>query len=696
MSALIILGLGIYVLTINHRSPIHKSLTVFCLNLSFWLLSFTIMYNAPDAAVAYRWARVGFSAVAFIPFAGFLFILKLLKKRDKNWILLSTCIASAAFAAFGQTDLLYSHVRRFFWGYYPMAGVLYPLFIIYCSCIWVYGLVLLYKHMTQLKMNRDFLLYNQTKYIFFAFCGGAVGAVDAVAKSGLPMYPFSYICALYWAIIASVSITRLRILTDFSFLSRRILIVSVALATIAILAGGAYTLSIHTPLGSLLSNEWGLTIFSVAGGLCIPPIFRTVKERLDEKFFQEYHERKEKLISIEQEILSSRNLDEFNRVVLESLFSAFNITHGAVFIWDEKEKVYMMTAASGWSSDRRMQHLMRLSDKHPIPASLSQLNLIDFNDIRRDVQSISGSYRDLILSMLELDAALCMPIRNGRLLGFLVLGNKESGIPYASEDYRTLHTLTRHIVRVLESLDLLAVWQNKVAEGNLLNRQLQKYLSPTVADEILRRVNHAQTWKGDRRHVSILITDIRGFSSISVNNDPEDVVQWLNEYLTEMVEIAISNGGTVDKFMGDGILVVFGAPVPLENHEYNASKCALEMMEAVRKSNKRRLDRGLVPLEIGIALTAGDVISGNIGSDKRMEYTVIGDPVNLAARLQSLAASNQILTTRRVADKVADKINLNKISPVTIRGKMEKVELYEITGFKGLNAVTEVRAAGIT
>jgi adenylate cyclase len=149
-----------------------------------------------------------------------------------------------------------------------------------------------------------------------------------------------------------------------------------------------------------------------------------------------------------------------------------------------------------------------------------------------------------------------------------------------------------------------------------------------------------------------------------------------------MVEVIMQNGGTVDKFMGDAILAVFGVPKPLPESEKAAVQCALEMHACLKKLNRKRNSDGLFTLEMGIGIAAGDVVAGNIGSDKRMEYTVIGDAVNTASRLQSIATSGKILVTNRILDKVMDVVQYRKLPPVPIKGKRQPMEVIEILSLK--------------
>jgi adenylate cyclase len=162
-----------------------------------------------------------------------------------------------------------------------------------------------------------------------------------------------------------------------------------------------------------------------------------------------------------------------------------------------------------------------------------------------------------------------------------------------------------------------------------------RYVSPAVMEELLKNPALASLG-GQRREVTILFADIRGFTSYSENKPPEEVVARLNTYLNQMTTLIFKHGGTLDKYLGDGLMAVFGAPLPLKNHAGRTVVCSLEIQREVAKLNKEYSEKGQQPLRIGIGVNTGDVLVGNVGSHERMDYTVIGEDVNLASRLESL------------------------------------------------------------
>lgn len=165
--------------------------------------------------------------------------------------------------------------------------------------------------------------------------------------------------------------------------------------------------------------------------------------------------------------------------------------------------------------------------------------------------------------------------------------------------------------------------------------RLTRFLPKELVDMVESRPDE-MALGGKRAAVTIMFSDIRGFTHYSENRDPEAVVAVLNEYFTEMSRVVLEHGGMIDKFVGDAIMAVFGAPVPRDDDAARAVSCALEMLEALRRLNERWEGEGKEPLRMGVALHTGDAVAGNVGSPERMDYTVIGDTVNLAARVEEL------------------------------------------------------------
>lgn len=218
----------------------------------------------------------------------------------------------------------------------------------------------------------------------------------------------------------------------------------------------------------------------------------------------------------------------------------------------------------------------------------------------------------------------------------------------------------------------------ELSERDRVKAAFARYVSKQVMNSILDSSAEIRL-RGDRKRISVLFCDIRGFTSISENLPPEKVVQLLNEYFESMVEIVFRNKGMLDKFIGDGMMVIFGAPEEDPYQEENALKTAVEMQTELQKLAERWRPEGL-DLRIGIGINSGPAIVGNIGSSQRMEYTAIGDTVNLASRLETATKELGvgILLSEYTHNAVRGSFRFKNMGPVRIRGRNEPVLTYSV------------------
>lgn len=210
-----------------------------------------------------------------------------------------------------------------------------------------------------------------------------------------------------------------------------------------------------------------------------------------------------------------------------------------------------------------------------------------------------------------------------------------------------------------------------------------KYVSEDVMKRVIQNIDNLGLG-GKKAVVTVLFSDIRGFTSMSEKMSAQEVSQLLNEYFSEMEPIVTKYNGIVNKFIGDAVMAVFGEPINDENHPLNAVRCGYEMLQRVKELDKKWQAENKPVIEIGIGINTGEVFVGNIGSEKRMEYTVIGDTVNLASRLESYNKTykTRMLISSTTYEAAKDHITANQIPDVEIRGKANKINVYEITDCK--------------
>ncbi|HNZ16827.1 MAG: adenylate/guanylate cyclase domain-containing protein [Candidatus Hydrogenedentes bacterium] len=217
----------------------------------------------------------------------------------------------------------------------------------------------------------------------------------------------------------------------------------------------------------------------------------------------------------------------------------------------------------------------------------------------------------------------------------------------------------------------------------LLRQSFSRYVSAEIVDQILRSSQPVNV-SGERRTVTILMTDIRGFTSMAETMDPEALVRFLNTYFAAMIDIILENEGTLDKFMGDAVLALFGAPVQHDDDALRAVKVALAMRDTLRRLNAQWASAGKPQIRIGIGISTGEVIVGNIGSARRLEYTAIGKDVNYAQRIEALTKEIPagILINETTYELVKDHVVAEKFGPLIIRGREAPVCVYGINGLR--------------
>ena len=212
-----------------------------------------------------------------------------------------------------------------------------------------------------------------------------------------------------------------------------------------------------------------------------------------------------------------------------------------------------------------------------------------------------------------------------------------------------------------------------------IKNAMGKYLSQDIMKSVVKNIDDVKLG-GKKATLTVLFSDIRGFTSMSEERAAEEVSMILNEYFSEMEPIITKYNGVINKFIGDAVMAIFGEPINDINHPQNAVKCAYEMLKCVERLREKWLFEGKPKIEIGIGINTGEAFVGNIGSEKRLEYTVIGDTVNLASRIEGYnkVYKTNLLISTSTYKQVSDIVDVIKIADVTIRGKSKKMDIYEV------------------
>jgi class 3 adenylate cyclase len=236
--------------------------------------------------------------------------------------------------------------------------------------------------------------------------------------------------------------------------------------------------------------------------------------------------------------------------------------------------------------------------------------------------------------------------------------------------------------------------RGKLAEmADVLKKMFGRYLSTEVMNSLIENPS-ALELGGERRQVTIMMTDLRGFTALSERLDPEQVVQMLNAYFEVMVEVILKYNGTINEFIGDALLVIFGAPQEMPDRIQKAIACAIEMQNGMARVNAENRTKGFPELEMGIGLNETEVIVGNIGSSKRSKYAVVGSGVNMTSRIESYTVGGQILVSESIHQKAGEVLRVDSQRDVLPKGAEKPLRIYEIGGIAGdYNLALEGKAA---
>jgi adenylate cyclase len=264
---------------------------------------------------------------------------------------------------------------------------------------------------------------------------------------------------------------------------------------------------------------------------------------------------------------------------------------------------------------------------------------------------------------------------------------KAVGLQLLEKIEKELKTMNSRLERALKEKNTLTTLLSHTSEDleksmELIKKMFGRYLSTEVMNSLLEDPS-ALELGGEKRKVTIMITDLRGFTAISERLEPEQVVQMLNLYFEVMVDIILQYNGSINEIIGDSLLVIFGAPQEMLDRAQRAIACAIEMQNAMAEVNEHNRARDLPELEMGIGLNETEVIVGNIGSRKRSKYAVVGSGVNMTSRIESYAVGGQILVSESVRQVVGEILRIDAQREVLPKGSETPLKIYEVGGIAG-------------
>lgn len=364
-------------------------------------------------------------------------------------------------------------------------------------------------------------------------------------------------------------------------------------------------------------------------------------------------------------------------------FSAAALLNGSVPPQKLKDRLVLVGATAVGIYDLRVTPFSAV-----MPGVEIQATVIDNLLSGRFVRPPPGGRLFLLGLMVGLGLILAGTLpRLGAVAGFLWAAGLAWG--YLAANYLAFRFLGWQLEVLYPLVQIGAVYTGVTVQRfvaterarSQLKRAFQSYVAPAVVEELLRHPEKLRLG-GERRELSILFCDIRGFTTLAESLEPEEVAALLHDFLTPMSELIVQHGGTLDKYMGDAIMALFGAPLPQEDHALRACRAALAMVAELERLDRIWQGQGRPGLAVGIGINTGPVAVGNLGSDRLFDYTAVGDHVNLASRLEGLNRhyGTAILASEFTAARVQEAIILQEVDRVRVKGKTRPLRIYEVLG----------------
>ncbi len=322
------------------------------------------------------------------------------------------------------------------------------------------------------------------------------------------------------------------------------------------------------------------------------------------------------------------------------------------------------------SRDRRGADAPRM-----VPRSIASAAVADKVAILSDNAGEDMRFGGESVVLQQVRSAICSPLigSEDRVLGVVYVDNVSTTHRFTDDDLDFVVAFSGIAAVAIEN----SQFAERIRRETLARSNFERYFTPQLARRIATSAG-ATRLGGDKRKVAVLFSDIRGFTALSETMNPDDMAQLLSEYFTEMVDCVFRHDGTLDKFIGDAVMAQWGAPITDPKDADKAMAAALDMMRELEQLNAKWRAEGRPELHIGIGLNFGDVFAGNIGSEKRLEFTVIGDTVNTASRLCAVAGPGEILISDPMRQALSEPPAVEERDPVELKGKSQPVPVYRV------------------
>jgi adenylate cyclase len=372
------------------------------------------------------------------------------------------------------------------------------------------------------------------------------------------------------------------------------------------------------------------------------------------------------LLEVAQKLSSELELDRLLRAVVDMTFQVMEVDRVTILLRSETTGEMVPTLSKSRLGDTQVQ---------PVPRSIVNKVVEERVAVVSHNAPADERFKGRSIVTQSVRSAMCSPLLDARdqILGLLYVDNLSAPGSFSDEDLQFLVAFS--------GLAALGIKNSRFAEQSrreaLVRSNFERYFAPNIAADIAQQ-DGAIRLGGERRPITVLFSDIRGFTAMAESMGPDAVAQLLSEYFSEMVEVIFEHGGTLDKFIGDAVMALWGAPISHSDDPDRALEAAIGMQQAIAELNRGWAAAGRPEIGVGIGISHGDVFAGNIGSHRRLEYTVLGDAVNVASRLCAEAGPGEILVSEALLRVVRKQVEHEFLPELGLKGKTQVVQVYRI------------------
>ncbi len=405
--------------------------------------------------------------------------------------------------------------------------------------------------------------------------------------------------------------------------------------------------------------------------------FMPERQIADDKNLRRDYERLRIGHELARAVGSELDLDKLLPKILDKAFELVGADRGVILLSDDKssELIPRFVKTRSGKSDPNI-----VLSKTVMSEVINNKAAVLSSDATMDAR-FSGAHS---IIMQGIRSTMTLPLLHANeLLGIMHLDSLFTSNAFTEKDLQICTGMASQAAISIQNARLAT----RIKSEEQTRAQISRLIPPSVVEQVLK--GELVIEKGGRvTEVTMLFSDIRGFTTMSDGRPPQEIVNTLNEYFEVMVDILFQYSGTLDKFVGDEIIGLFGAPIAIEDAPFKAVSCGVGMMQALEEFNRTRASEGQTPIRIGIGINTGNVITGSIGSTRALQYTAIGDAMNVASRLVNVAGSGDIIISEDTMRHVVGRVEATELPPVKVKGKAEALKVFRVTGLR--NTATPV------